>query len=263
MIQAGELKETFNTVVDEYDRWRPTYVDELYQQIFAARPMDETCRALEVGIGTGQATLPVLKTGCEVVAVELGEQMAAYSRKKFAAWPKFRVVNLPFEQFEAEEQSFDLIFSATAFHWVDEKMGYEKAYRLLKKGGVFARFANHPNADKGRPQLHDAIQPLYAKYRPGERSRSSREEYGMQQAQAVAQIAEKYGFVDISTHLYRRTRDFTARQYTGLLGTYSDNLAMEEGVRRRFFAEIEQAIDSLGGIITLYDTIDLELARKP
>ena len=31
---------------------------------------------------------------------------------------------------------------------------------------------------------------------------------------------------------------------------------------KRFFAEIEEAINSFGGEITLYDTIDLQLARK-
>ena len=48
-----------------------------------------------------------------------------------------------------------------------------------------------------------------------------------------------------------------------LLGTYSDHIAIEEGLRREFFAGIEQAIERHGGTITIYDTIDLQLARKP
>ncbi|MDD3243616.1 MAG: hypothetical protein PHD32_07840 [Eubacteriales bacterium] len=47
------------------------------------------------------------------------------------------------------------------------------------------------------------------------------------------------------------------------MGTYSDHIAIEETRRKEFFAKIEKAIDDLGGQITLYDTIDLELARKP
>ena len=38
---------------------------------------------------------------------------------------------------------------------------------------------------------------------------------------------------------------------------------IEESIRAKFFSEIETAIDNLGGIITIYDTIDLQLARKP
>lgn len=58
-------------------------------------------------------------------------------------------------------------------------------------------------------------------------------------------------------------KGFTAEEYTALLGTYSDHIAIEEQKRRKFFSEIERAIHHSGGQITLFDTIDLELARKP
>jgi len=38
---------------------------------------------------------------------------------------------------------------------------------MLKKGGVFARFANHPYKDKGREELHNAFQRIYSVYMPG------------------------------------------------------------------------------------------------
>ena len=47
-----------------------------------------------------------------------------------------------------------------------------------------------------------------------------------------------------------------------LLGTYSDHIAIEGKIRSEFFSEIEKAIDRHGGKITIYDTIDLQLARK-
>ena len=48
-----------------------------------------------------------------------------------------------------------------------------------------------------------------------------------------------------------------------LLGTYSDHIAIEESIRNKFFSGIEEVIHLHGGEITLYDTIDLQLARKP
>lgn len=48
-----------------------------------------------------------------------------------------------------------------------------------------------------------------------------------------------------------------------LLGTYSDHIALEENTRKNFFSEMESVIDDFGGKVTVYDTIDLELARKP
>ena len=54
-----------------------------------------------------------------------------------------------------------------------------------------------------------------------------------------------------------------AKQPRPAASTYSDHIAMEEGIRTEFFAKIEEAIQKHGGEIRLYDTIDLELARKP
>ena len=64
-------------------------------------------------------------------------------------------------------------------------------------------------------------------------------EYSEQDASARADLAEKYGFTDISYKLYHRTRTFTSKEYIELLGTYSDHIAIEEKTRSRFFYEIE------------------------
>jgi len=251
---------TFDTVASTYEKLRPGYVDALYKDIFAYRPLDASSRAVEVGIGGGQATGPILATGCTVTAVEPGANFCALCREKFAAYPNFSVMNGKFEDVELPSQSCDLVYSASAFHWVPEEIGYRKVFDILKPGGAFARFANHPFKDKSRPGMHEALQAVYAVYMPGS---LVPHEYTEEAARARAEIAAKYGFVDIRHHLYRRTRDFTAAEYIQLLGTYSDHIAIEEQTRGRFFREIEQAINDLGGTITIYDTIDLQLARKP
>ena len=254
------LDWTFDTVADTYARLRPGYVDALYRDVFAYRPLDASSRAVEVGIGGGQATEPILKTGCSVTAVEPGMNFCALCREKFAAYPNFSVVHGKFEETDFPADSCDLVYSASAFHWVPEEVGYRKVYDMLQPGGAFARFANHPYKDQSRPGMHEALQEVYAVYMPGSPVPS---EYTEEAAIRRAQIAASYGFVDIQHRLYRRTRDFTAAQYVQLLGTYSDHIAIEEKTRGRFFREIEQTINRMGGMITIYDTIDLQLARKP
>lgn len=106
---------------------------------------------------------------------------------------------------------------------------------MLKNGGVFARFANHPYRDKKKPALCEELDKIYAMY--------------------------YYGFTDIRYALFYRTRTFSAKEYITLLGTYSDHIAIEETIRKEFFSRIEEAINRHGGEITIYDTIDLQLAR--
>lgn len=251
---------TFNTQAKRYDKMRPGYVEELYSDIFSLIPVNAQSNVVEIGIGSGQATRPILETGCTLTAIEYGDQLAELCRSKFSRYPRFSVITSKFEDCPWEENTCDLIFAATAFHWIPEEIGYPKVFAMLKSGGVFARFANHPYKDKGREALHQDIQKLYAVYMPDARIAN---EFSNEQAKFIAELAGKYGFVNIRWKLYHRTRSFSAQEYVQLLGTYSNHLAIEENTRRKFFSEIENPINDHGGEITLYDTIDLELAQKP
>lgn len=260
MAIAKGLEWTFNSEAEIYEKMRPGYVPELYQDIFKYIPIDSSSNAVEIGIGGGQATLPVLKTGCKVTAVEYGDNLAELCRHKFKEFPNFSVITNKFENYGGGSNWCDFIYSASAFHWIPEEIGYTKVYEMLKSGGAFARFANHPYKDKGREEIHEALQKIYSVYMPGS---LGAKEYGEDSARQLAEIARKYGFTDISYKLYHRTRSFTSKEYTLLLSTYSDHIAIEKNTRLKFFSEIENAIDHFGGRITIYDTIDLQLARKP
>ena len=76
---------TFDTVASTYEKLRPGYVEELYEALFAYRPLNEASCAVEVGIGGGQATKPVLDTGCTVTAVEPGENFCALCQMEFSS----------------------------------------------------------------------------------------------------------------------------------------------------------------------------------
>ena len=225
MASIEGLGWTFDTVAETYQKLRPGYVKELYDKVFAYQKLDSSCNALEVGIGGGQATRPILDTGCSVLAVEPGENFCALCRETFREYPGFSVVQGKFEETELGKEQFDLVYSASAFHWVPEEVGYKKVFDCLKKGGAFARFANHPYKDKSRPGMHEALQEVYAVYMPGT---LASDEYTEEKARKRAEIALQYGFVDIEHHLFHRTRDFTAAEYVQLLGTYSDHIAIEE-----------------------------------
>ncbi len=259
------LEWTFDTVASTYEKLRPGYVEDLYRTLFEYIPISEESNVVEVGSGGGQATAPMLTTGCRLTAVEYGEQFCELLKDKFKEYQKFAVIAGKFEDTEFEKNAFDLVFSASAFHWVPEKIGYEKVFSMLKKGGVFARFANHPYRDKGKPELSNAIDKLYEDYYYKFYNKKSEKitEYTEEQAKERAMIANKYGFTDIQYALFYRERIFSAKEYIELLGTYSDHIAMEENIRTEFFSKIEEAINNHGGTITIYDTIDLQLARKP
>ncbi len=259
------LEWTFDTAAAAYEKYRPGYTEELYKTLFDYIAIDGSSRVVEVGIGGGQATLPILKTGCSLTAVEYGENFSKLCKKKFEEYKNFSIINDKFENTPFPESQYDLVYSASAFHWVPEDIGYPKVYHMLKPGGAFARFANHPYGDKGNPALSTEIDKLYSRYYCPYYGKDTKAEteYGEEQAVRRAQIAEKYGFVHIRHAMFHRTRTFLAKEYIELLETYSDHIAMEKKIREEFFAKIEEAIHQYGGTVTIYDTIDLQLARKP
>ena len=258
------LEGNFDTVASTYEKFRPGYVDELYRAVFEYINIDSNSKAVEVGIGGGQATLPFLKTGCSLTAVDYGDNFCNLCREKFKDYPNFSAISGKFEDLDFYHDEYDLIYSASAFHWIPEEIGYKKVYDMLKTGGVFARFANHPFRCKDDPDLSKEIDEIYARYyyKYYNKSPETVSEFTEEQAYRRALIAEKYGFRDIQYKLFYRTRAFTAEEYITLIGTYSDHIAIEEKIRLEFFSEIEKAINRHGGEITIFDTIDLQLARK-
>lgn len=254
------LETTFNDMYAEYDKWRPTYVAELYEDIFRYKKINSSSKVLEVGIGTGQATLPILQKGCSITAIELGDKLAEYTKQKFSTYKNLNVENTSFQDYQCPPNSYDMIYSATAFHWIPEELGYTKVYEMLKSGGIFARFANHSYKDKGREEMHLAMQEVYSQYMP---TNNLGPEYSEEKCKERAEISRKYGFIDIKYKLYHRIRTFSSQEYINFIGTYSEYIAMEKADREEFFSKLKAVIDSYGGKIDAYDTIDLQLARKP
>lgn len=256
-----DLRLTFDQDELNYDRYRPTYTAALFDDLIAYAGLDGSCQALEIGIGTGQATRPILETGCRVTAIELGGKLAAFCRAKFEAYSAFQVINADFQDFAGESGAYDLVYSATAFHWIPRELGLPKALDLLKPGGTLALFWNHPFAASADDPIHLAMQEVYARHWPTDRDVLV--EFDGSTCAGYAATLAAYGFGDVATHLYRGTRAFSARDYLSLLNTYSDHRALAPDVQSALYGEIEAVIDAHGGTIGLRDTMDLYLARKP
>lgn len=254
-----DFERTFDNAVESYELARPEYPDELYRDLLSYKPIDERSRVLEIGLGTGKATAPVLDTGCTLIGIEPGEHLAALAMAKFGQRADFSLRVQTLQEFESPAESFDLIYAATAFHWIDADYGYPRVLELLKSGGVFARFAYHAAQDRSRPRLAEEIQSLYDRYMP---RTGKAKDFGEENARALAETALRYGFADAEYRLYRFPKDFTAEEYMYLLSTYPDHMKLESADRERLFRGIYDAINRHGGVITVNYIVDLELARK-
>lgn len=259
-----DLRLTFNEVPAEYDTLRPRYADALSTDVIQFSALDTSKNALEIGIGTGQATLPFLKTGCELTAIEIGDELAQYSKEKFSSYERFEVLNQDFESVLLEESRYDLIYSASAFHWIPLEIGMPKVYRLLKPGGVFAWISVQPAPSQ--KNVFDELQKVYEEYGRnfcGDKPQFDRHQEAVKKQQDRVSAFERYGFIEIKDTLFQGIRTLNAHDYATLCSTYSDHRAIPEEDRIPFLQKIENAINHCGGEFTFMDAFLLCMGRKP
>ena len=85
---------TFDEIAELYDRARPYYREEIFDDLFRLSGIaPEAARVLEVGSGTGRATEPLARRGCEVVCIELGANLAHIAAEKLARYPRVTVID--------------------------------------------------------------------------------------------------------------------------------------------------------------------------
>ena len=127
----------FDGVADRYRASRRGYPPASVRFIIDTARLGPGSAVLEVGCGTGQLTGQLAAHGLAVTAIDIGAAMITAARQHLGGSPvSLEVVS--FEELDAPEGSFDLIVSATAFHWLDPDVKFAKAARLLKAGGWLA-----------------------------------------------------------------------------------------------------------------------------
>jgi SAM-dependent methyltransferase len=258
-------RKLFDQAVDDYDEARPKYPERLFDDLLTAAAVGGTPRVLEIGPGTGQATLPLLERGCAVVAVELGPRLAARLRANVAGFKDASVVVGSFEEVDLPPASFDIVTAATAIHWVDPAVRYRRAHRLLRAGGVVAIIELIQVQGSKTPDFFEAAHPIYGLYREEERNRPLPQAPAAEtvQPRERAEIEASGLFDPVQVFRYRWDQTYTAEQYARLLGTFSDTLAMAETAREGLIRDLCQLIDArFGGRIVRPLVVTLTVARK-
>lgn len=268
-----ENRTHFDDIVVNYDKTRWDYPAELYSDIMDYSQTDNK-KTVEIGAGTGKATSPFLSAGYEVTAIEMGANMAEFIKEKFKDCSNFNVIVSDFEKAVLPESVYDLVYAASAFHWVDADIGCPKVFRLLKNGGTFALFRNNAVPEDGN-ELYEEIQAVYNKYyyshykpspRPIRISDMSYEDF-LTPAEIYRgfrfERMEDYGFENVTMKLYKTSQTYSADEYIALIDTYSDHRALPDDDRVALYAGIKEAILRHGGQHKLNFIFQLYMGRKP
>lgn len=252
--------ESFGSVAADYDRYRPTYPDDLIAELVNRNPAN----ALDIGCGTGKLAVPLLACGVGVLGVEIDPQMAAV-----AASHGIVVEIGSFEDWDADGRRFDLATCGQAWHWIDPVAGPRKAGEVLNPGGTLALVWNYYRLDA---DVERELEAVYREHAPELRLHGGALERHIVTAEGapvpvkqpyVADLRATGVFAGVDAKKYRWERTFTTDEWLSEHATHSDHIVLDEPVRAALFAALRAAIERRGGELVGHYTTYGIFARTP
>lgn len=231
-------RTTFDRVAELYERARPTYPAALFDDLVSIAGLKPGSRIVEVGCGTGKATLPLAGRGLRVTCVELGPSLAAAAQRKLALFPGVEIVLADFETWTPLRAGYNALVSFSAYHWIEPELRYVKAAEVLREGGAIAiGTIQHVLLEDADPFFLEAQEDYVAVGLGGTPPGppESIEAFG-------AEITQSGLFRLVAERRYPWDEEHTADEYIDLISTYSENIALPEERRRELFDRLRARI---------------------
>jgi len=234
-----QLRQTFDGAAERYDRARPNYPEALFDDLVALTGLNPGDHLIEVGCATGKATRPLARRGFGITCVELGAELAAVARQNLAGFA-VKVVTGTFEEWESAEPA-SLVYAATAWHWIDPAVRYQRAWQALRPGGHLALWAAEHVFPAGGDPFFDDIDDIYEEIGEADPRGTYKPRPGELPDQR-ADVEASGLFAVTAVRHYDWEQAYSAAEYIELLTTFSGHIAMAEWKRQRLFGEVRRRL---------------------
>ena len=242
-VERRFLRATFDDAAELYERSRLVAPAEVFDDLVSLARLAPGARLLEIGCGTGQATLPLAERGFEIVGIELGAVLADLARRKLAAFPRVGVVTTSFEEWHPQGRAFDAVVSFNAFHWIDPDVRYEKSAEVLRPRGALcvlgSAFVEHEDADPTWLALQGDYDAVVGEREPRLHVDAARDRTG--------EFTQSGRFRNVVLRRYMWDAAFDADGYVERLSTSSWHRALADDVRVELLERIRARIRAAPG----------------
>jgi hypothetical protein len=250
--------KSFDESADYYDKFRPSYPEELVMDIINKTGVDSRSKVLEVGPGSGKATELFVDKGLNIIGIEPGVNLAAQGKKKFQHTGQVEYIVSRFEDWNEEREAYDLIVSAQAFHWVPKPLGYQKCFNALKRDKYVGLFWNF-YLSRGQ-EIEVELQNLFNKYPVAYLDNKESLERRIQKNADEIEFSGYFKNLEVIRYPWSETCN--CEDYIGFLRTGNGYLTLSENERAEVEDRVNEIIQSYGGSVTRYYECTLFLAQK-
>lgn len=248
---SDRQRMAFGAVAELYDRARPGYPDDAVEEVLERARMPRRGLVLEVGAGTGKATLALARRGLRVLALEPDARMAEVLRHRCRSYPLVEVRAQRLEE-HRPERTADLVLAAQSWHWVDPERGFAVAGACLRRGGLLAALWTLPRWQE--VPLRAVLLSAYERHAPGlaadfpmhPGSRPQDLARGWEEGLSSCPSLRSAG---TSEHPFRLS--YSAREYAELICTHQDHILLESAHRDALLAAVRAAIEEAGGTLRM------------
>lgn len=257
-----QRKVWYSPVVQAYDRARPRYPKQLIQRVVEVAQLAPQSKILEVGCGSGVATVDFARLGYTIDAVEPNLEFCRLAEQHCLDYPQVRIIPQTFEEWQVEPRKFQIVLAANAWHWISSDIKYVKASEALQENGALVLLWNmslEPTYEVYQVlnQVYQDVAPLVA---PKYEGRETQEEI----LQGLGKLISDSGlFGSPVQEAIECERTYDTERYLSLLSSYSQYIALEPATREALFAGLRSTIDQqLEGQIQLFNLAAYQIARK-
>ena len=265
-LQFPERARSFDAWADEYDRYRPGYPDVLFREISIRLGLPAQPRVIDLGAGTGRASLAMAALGWRVTAVEPGKPMLDVLRAQAAnSGLVLATVQATAESTGLDPASADLATAAQAFHWFDHPAAVTEMARIVRPGGGVALFWNVRDAQRSAfvADYHALLERQFGDADTGQYLQAGRAT-GRDATERA--FTESPGFDQPELAELHHDAQMTADQFVGMAFTASYVRSLPGDEQERFRAELTSLLArhglSAGLPFTVPYRIDLWTARR-
>ena len=259
--ESRRRPESFDEVATLYDTFRPATPPEVVAAVIESARLAPGSRALEIGCGTGQLSVPLAAHGVDLVAIEPGRHLAALAERNLAQFATARVDVSSFEAWPLPWRPFDAVVCANAFHWLDPETRFARCAGALRAGGRLTILHTHHVAG-GTESFFVDTQPIYCEwglsadpdFRPPEPDDFTA---------SYQELDVRPEFTAVTRRRLEIPMPHTTESYVGWLRTDSLVNTLEADARRGFLDDIAALIDSeYGGSVVRNFVYELVVGER-